>query len=323
MKKNVYIAGHKGMVGSSILRKVLFENNFSPLLKSRFELNLLDQDKTKKFLQDGNIDHVYIAAAKVGGILANSNYPADFIFENLLIQSNLINGSFEAGIKKIIFLGSSCIYPKFANQPITEEELLTGFLEKTNEPYSIAKIAGLKMCESYNRQYGKSHNINFFSLMPTNLYGTGDNYDSQNSHVLPALLKKIFLATKRKEKKVTIWGTGKPLREFMHVDDLAEASIFCMNLIEKKGQEFFKEIPYFLNVGTGEDISIENLAILISDIIGFKGSFIFDKTKPDGTPKKLLDSSRIKNLGWKPKISLEDGIRKTLKELEDKESKLS
>jgi GDP-L-fucose synthase len=294
----IYIAGHNGMVGSSIVR-VLEKNGYSNLLEiDRSELDLMNQKEVKDFLKNEKPDLVIIAAAKVGGILANNQYKAEFLHDNLQIQNNLIDGAHLADVDDLVFLGSSCIYPKFCQQPIKEEFLLTGELEPTNEPYAIAKIAGLKMCQFYKEQYSR----NYFSVMPCNLYGTNDNYDLENSHVLPALLRKIHEAKLNDSEKVEVWGTGNPRREFLHVDDLAKAILF---LIENKFE------GNLINIGSGKDITIKELANLIIDIIGFSGFLNFDSSKPDGTPKKLLDVSKIKSLGWSPEICLEDGLKTT------------
>ncbi len=294
----IYIAGHNGMVGSSIVR-VLEKNGYSNLLEiDRSELDLMNQKEVKDFLKNEKPDLVIIAAAKVGGILANNQYKAEFLHDNLQIQNNLIDGAHLADVDDLVFLGSSCIYPKFCQQPIKEEFLLTGELEPTNEPYAIAKIAGLKMCQFYKEQYSR----NYFSVMPCNLYGTNDNYDLENSHVLPALLRKIHEAKLNDSEKVEIWGTGNPRREFLHVDDLAKAVLF---LIENKFQ------GNLINIGSGTDLTIKELANLIIDIIGFSGFLDFDSSKPDGTPKKLLDVSKIKSMGWSPEICLEDGLKNT------------
>jgi GDP-L-fucose synthase len=294
----IYVAGHNGMVGSSIVR-VLKKNGYSNLLEiDRSELDLMNQKEVKDFLKNEKPDLVIIAAAKVGGILANNQYKAEFLHDNLQIQNNLIDGAHLADVDDLVFLGSSCIYPKFCQQPIKEEFLLTGELEPTNEPYAIAKIAGLKMCQFYKEQYSR----NYFSVMPCNLYGSNDNYDLENSHVLPALLRKIHEAKLNDSEKVEIWGTGNPRREFLHVDDLAKAILF---LIENKFE------GNLINIGSGKDITIKELANLIIDIIGFSGFLNFDSSKPDGTPKKLLDVSKIKSLGWSPEICLEDGLKTT------------
>jgi len=292
----IYIAGHNGMVGSAILRKLKSEgyNNF--ILKSLEELNLLNQSDVASFFSKEKPEYVILAAAKVGGILANNTYRAQFIYENLMIQNNIIHQSYLNNVKKLLFLGSSCIYPKYAPQPMKEEYLLTGTLEETNEPYAIAKISGIKMCEAYRDQYG----CNFISVMPTNLYGPNDNFDLNSSHVLPALIRKIHEAKINDADFVEVWGTGSPRREFLHVNDMAAACVYLIQNYNEKS---------FLNIGCGEDISIKDLALLVKKIIGFNGDLQFDTNKPDGTPRKLLDVSRLNATGWKPTISLEDGIR--------------
>ncbi|MCC6384000.1 MAG: GDP-L-fucose synthase [Bacteroidia bacterium] len=291
----IFVAGHRGMVGSAIVRKLEKEGYTNLVLRSRADLDLRNQQAVQDFFKFEKPEYVFLAAAKVGGIVANNTYRAEFIYENLSIQNHIIHAAYLSRVRKLLFLGSSCIYPRLAPQPIREEYLLTGELEKTNEPYAIAKIAGLKMCEAYHHQY----NCQFFSVMPTNLYGPNDNYDLNNSHVLPALIRKFYEAKKNGDKEVTIWGSGKPKREFLHVDDLADACLFLMLSYDRE---------WALNVGTGEDISIADLAGLIKKISGFEGNLVFDTTKPDGTPRKLLDVSRIHSLGWKHKINLEDGI---------------
>lgn len=298
MEKNakIYIAGIYGMVGSAI-RRGLLEQGFTNVVgHSSEELNLLRQDEVEKFYKDYRPEYVFIAAAKVGGIYANDTYPADFIYNNLQIQNNLIHSSYVYRVKKLLFLGSSCIYPKFAEQPIREDSLLTGLLEPTNEAYAIAKIAGVKMCEFYNKQF----HTNFISAMPTNLYGIGDNYNAMNSHVLPALIRRFHEAKVSDSKEVVMWGTGTPLREFLFVDDLADACIFLMNHFTSNET---------INVGSGQEVSIRELAQTVKDVIGYKGDIMLDSSKPDGTPRKLLDSSRLNSLGWKAKTSLKEGIR--------------
>lgn len=295
-KSLIYVAGHRGLVGSAILRRLQAEGFNNIITKTHSELDLMVQKDVDEFFKDERPEYVFLAAAKVGGILANSTYPAEFIYNNLMIQSNVIHCAYKYKVKKLLFLGSSCIYPRECPQPMKEEYLLTGPLEKTNEPYAIAKIAGIKMCQSYNRQYG----TRFISVMPTNLYGPGDNFDLETSHVIPALIRKFHEAKERGEKEVTIWGTGKPRREFLHVDDLADACVYLMNNYES-GE--------IINIGVGKDISIRELAELIRDIVGFKGDLAFDTTKPDGTPRKLLDVSKLREMGWEPGISLKDGIR--------------
>lgn len=306
---SIYVAGHNGMVGSAIIR-LLLDSGFNNIItKSSKHLDLRIQSEVENFFLKNKPEYVFISAAKVGGILANNNFKADFIYDNLMIQSNLINACKKHNTIKTIFLGSSCIYPKLSKQPIKEEYLLTGFLEPTNEPYAIAKIAGLKMCESFYNQY----NSEFISLMPTNLYGPNDNYDLQNSHVIPALIKKIYQAKSNNENHVIIWGSGNPKREFLHVDDLAQACLFFMENIP--AQNIYDQLKVsHINIGTGLDISIKKLVKLICSIIGFEGELKFDTKKPDGTPKKLLDTSKANFLGWEPQILLEDGIKDTINE---------
>ena len=294
------------MVGSALTRELKKNNKL--LLRTRKELDLTDQNNVKKFFLKEKPDEVYIAAAKVGGIFANNSYPADFIYNNVMIEANIIHSSFISGVKKILFLGSSCIYPKFAKQPMKEEELLTGLLEPTNEPYAIAKILGIKMCESFNRQYGNIHEIDFRSLMPTNLYGPGDNYHPENSHVVPALIRKFHDAKINKDPYVSVWGTGNVRREFLHVNDLAKACVKVMNLSKKLYLKQVGSNINHINVGSGFEIKIKELAKLIKKTVGFEGKIYFDRSKPDGMPRKLLDSKRIAGLGWKPKISLEKGL---------------
>jgi GDP-L-fucose synthase len=303
-KLKIFVAGHKGLVGSAIHRKLLKEGYENIVTRSSKELDLRDQAMVNKFFEIEKPDLVFLAAAKVGGIHANNVYRGQFLYDNLMIQTNIIHASYVNQVQKLLFLGSSCIYPKHAHQPMSESELLTGVLEKTNEPYAIAKIAGMKMCEAYRAQYG----CNFISAMPTNLYGLNDNYDLANSHVLPALIRKIHQAKKQNDPNVVIWGTGKPLREFLHVDDLADACLFLM--------EKYNEAD-FVNVGVGEEISILDLTILIKRIIGYEGEIINDLTKPDGTPRKLMSVDKISALGWKAKISLEEGIRGVYNSLEN------
>ena len=309
-KPKIFVAGHKGMVGSAITR-LLKNQDVEIITKDRTELDLLNQGSVQKFFEHKKIDQVYLAAAKVGGIHANSSYPADFIYENLMIQTNVIHSAFLNGVKKLLFLGSSCIYPKYANQPMKEEELLAGKLEPTNEPYAIAKIAGIKMCESYNRQYGKSKDIDYRCIMPTNLYGPGDNYHPENSHVIPALIYRFHKAKINNLPNVIIWGTGTPRRDFLYVDDMARASIHLMNLDKKIYYEQTLPLCNYINVGSGEDITIQELAETIKKIVDFKGEIKFDPSKPDGSVKKLLDSERINNLGFKPEMSLKEGLIKT------------
>ncbi len=305
--KKLYIAGHRGMVGSACERKFRQEGFENIITKSSKELNLIRQNEIEDFFEKENPELVIVAAAKVGGILANNTYRADFIYENLMIEANIIHAAYKYGVEKLIFLGSSCIYPKLAPQPLKEEYLLTDTLEYTNEPYAIAKIAGIKLCESYFKQYGS----NFFSLMPTNLYGINDNFDLQNSHVLPALIRKFHEAKIENKNSVEVWGTGTPKREFMYVDDLADAIYFLMQNVDAK--DLYEKGLSHINVGTGEDLSIAELVNIISDVVGFKGEIKYDTTKPDGTPRKLMDVTRLNELGYKHTTSLKEGIEKTYK----------
>ena len=291
----IYIAGHRGMVGSAIYRKLQEKGFYNFVLKTSKELDLRNQQAVSDFFQVQKPDYVFLAAAKVGGIIANSTYRADFLYENLAIQNNVIHSAYKTSVKKLMFLGSSCIYPKLAPQPLKEEYLLSGFLEETNEPYAIAKIAGIKLCEAYRMQYG----CDFISVMPTNLYGPNDNYDLKNSHVLPAMIRKFHEAKESKNESVTLWGTGSPMREFLHADDLAEA---CAYLMENYSE------PQFINVGTGIDITIKELAETVSKIVGFEGRLVWDTTKPNGTPRKLMDVSKLHEQGWKHTIDLQEGI---------------
>ena len=297
-RSRIYVAGHGGLVGGGIVRRLQKEGYDNLILRSHKELDLTRQISVEAFFEAERPDYVFLAAAKVGGILANGTFPADFIYQNLLMETNIIHAAYVYGVKKLLFLGSSCIYPKHCPQPMKEEHLLSGYLESSNEPYAVAKIAGIKMCQAYNRQYG----TRFISLMPTNLYGSGDNFDLETSHVLPALIRKFHEAKIAGNASVEIWGTGKPRREFLHVDDLADACLFLMNHYGDS------EI---VNVGVGRDLSIRDLAEMIAGIIRFDGSLIFDNTKPDGTPLKMLDVSKLTALGWQAKISLEEGIRRT------------
>jgi GDP-L-fucose synthase len=302
---NIFVAGHNGMVGSALVRSLSSSNNM--ILANRKELDLTNQQKVIDFFKKNKIDQIYLAAAKVGGIYANNTYPAEFLYENLMIEANIIHAAHKSDINKLLFLGSSCIYPKFSNQPISEESLLTGTLEPTNEPYAIAKIAGIKLCESYNRQYGRDYR----SVMPTNLYGVNDNFHPKNSHVIPALISRFHEAIISNKKEIVVWGSGSPKREFLYVDDMASASIFIMN-IDKSKYDIHTDINLsHVNIGTGKDCTIKELAETISSVTGYKGKLIFDKTKPDGTPRKLLDVSRLKNLGWTYSTCLEEGLRKT------------
>lgn len=303
----VFVAGHNGMVGSAIIRALHKSSNIEVVTRSRTELNLLNQESVRKFFQQENIDQVYLAAAKVGGIWANSTYPAEFIYENLMIESNIIHQAYLAGISKLLFLGSSCIYPKHAQQPIKEESLLSGSLEPTNEPYAIAKIAGIKLCESYVRQYG----VDYRSMMPTNLYGPNDNFHPENSHVMPALMRRFHEAKESGLSEVVVWGSGKPMREFLHVDDLASAALFLMNLEKEAYSELVDSTCAHLNVGTGRDLTIKELAETISAVVGYTGDIRFDDSKPDGTPRKLLDVSKLNQLGWSDSIELRMGLEQT------------
>jgi GDP-L-fucose synthase len=300
----IYIAGHRGMVGSSILRALEANGYSNFLLKTSSELDLRNQQAVANLFVIEKPEYVFLAAAKVGGIVSNNTFRADFIYENIMIQSNVIHHSYLNGVKKLLFLGSSCIYPTLASQPLKEEYLLTGLLEDTNEPYAIAKIAGIKMCDAYRAQYG----CNFISVMPTNLYGPNDNYDLSNSHVLPALLRKFMSAKRNGEKSVTIWGTGAPRREFLHADDLASACLYLMENYNESG---------LVNIGVGEDISIIELARLVKKIVGFEGEILNDTTKPDGTPRKLMDVSKLTHLGWRHSIALEEGVRRVYNEVEE------
>lgn len=305
--KKIYLAGHKGMVGSSILRELQKQNYNNLVVRQLEELDLRNQADVNKFFEAERPEVVIIAAAKVGGILANNTYRAEFIYDNLIIQANLIHASYLNNVEKLIFLGSSCIYPKLAPQPLKEEYLLSGYLEYTNEPYAIAKIAGIKLCESYYKQYG----CNYYSVMPTNMYGPNDNFDLHTSHVLPALLRKFHEAKVSKLPAVTLWGSGKPMREFMYVEDLADAMIFMLENIN--AADLYENNISQLNIGTGKDLTISELASIISAVVGYNGETIYDSTKPDGTPRKLMDVSRINSLGWKYKTELKEGIEKTYK----------
>lgn len=301
----IYIAGHRGMVGSAIYRKLQKEGYNNIIVKTSKELDLRNQQAVSTFFADEKPEYVFLAAAKVGGILANNTFRADFLYENLSIQNNVIHNAYLQGVKKLMFLGSSCIYPKMAPQPLKEDYLLTGILEHTNEPYAIAKIAGIKMCDAYRDQYG----CNFISVMPTNLYGHNDNYHPQNSHVLPALIRKIHEAKANDEDQVTVWGSGSPMREFLFADDLADACYFLMENYNDRN---------LINIGTGHDLTIKNLALLIKDILGFEGELIFDTSKPDGTPRKLMDVSKLHSLGWKHQVELPEGIALAYQDFESR-----
>jgi GDP-L-fucose synthase len=309
LNSKIYIAGHRGMVGSAIernLRKLGFTNIIG---RTHAELDLTNQSAVAEFFTKEKPDQVYLAAARVGGIYANNTYPAEFIYDNLMVQNNVIHQAFLSGVKKLLFLGSSCIYPKLAPQPMTEDALLMGKLEPTNEPYAIAKIAGIKMCESYNRQYGQSHGVDYRSVMPTNLYGPGDNYHPENSHVIPALIRRFHEAKVNNAPEVVIWGTGTPKREFLFVDDMAAASVFVMQLDKPTFDQQTEPMQNHINVGYGSDVTIAGLARAVGNAVGYQGKIVFDTSKPDGTPRKWMDSSRLNHLGWKPFIALEDGLK--------------
>jgi len=305
--QRIFIAGHNGMVGSALVRQLENLPDTQLIVRNRNELDLVDQQAVQQFFKAENIDQVYLAAAKVGGIHANNEYPAEFIYENLMIEANIIHSAHLAGVQKLLFLGSSCIYPKMAEQPMTETALLTGTLEPTNEPYAIAKIAGIKLCESYNRQYGHDYR----SVMPTNLYGENDNFHPENSHVIPAMMRRFHEAKVANASQVVVWGSGKPMREFLHVDDMAAASVYVMNLKYETYQANTQPMLSHINVGTGVDCTIRELAETMQKVVGFKGDLVFDSSKPDGMPRKLMDVSRLRALGWQASISLEDGLANT------------
>jgi GDP-L-fucose synthase len=308
LNQKIYIAGHRGMVGSAIARNLEAKGFNNIVTRTHAELDLTNQAKVAAFFETEKPDQVYLAAAKVGGILANNTYPAEFIYDNLMVQNNVIHQAFVHGVKKLLFLGSSCIYPKLAPQPMGEDALLTGKLESTNEPYAIAKIAGIKMCESYNRQYGASHGVDYRSVMPTNLYGPGDNYHPENSHVIPALIRRFHEAKVSATPEVVIWGTGTPKREFLYVDDMAAASIFVMDLDKKTYDQQTEPMQSHINVGFGSDVTIAELAKAVGQAVGYSGKIHFDITKPDGSPRKWMDSSKLNTLGWKPLTNLRDGL---------------
>jgi len=307
MNKRIFVAGHNGMVGSAIVRQLEANADVEIVTRTRAELDLLSQSAVAKFFQQEQVDQVYLAAAKVGGIHANNEYPAEFIYENLMIEANIIHQAYASGVQKLLFLGSSCIYPKLAEQPMTESALLTGQLEPTNEPYAIAKIAGIKLCESYNRQYG----VDYRCVMPTNLYGENDNFHPENSHVIPAMMRRFHEATVAGDKEVVVWGTGKPMREFLHVDDMAAASVFVMNLNKITYQEHTEPMLSHINVGTGVDCTIRELAETMAKVVGFKGELTFDSNKPDGTMRKLMNVDRLADLGWSYQMPLKEGLSKT------------
>ena len=308
----VFIAGHNGMVGKALVRARAAPGEHQLITRTREELDLTNQAAVKAFFETAQIDQVYLAAAKVGGIYANHTYPADFIYQNLMIEANVIHQAFASGIKKLLFLGSSCIYPRQAPQPMDEDALMSGSLEPTKEPYAVAKIAGIKMCESYNRQYGTSHGVDYRSVMPTNLFGPGDNYHPENSHVVPALIRRFCEATETGADRVTIWGSGQPRREFLYVDDMAAASIFVMNLNKEEYHAATKPMQGHINVGSGSDITIAELATMIAEAVGFNGEIVFDLSKPDGAPRKLMNSEKLHKMGWAPRIALLDGLRATV-----------
>ncbi|EGD4982808.1 GDP-L-fucose synthase [Shigella sonnei] len=308
-KKRIYVAGHRGMVGSAICRQLSLRDDIELVVKTHKELDLTVQKDVDAFFAQEKIDQVYLAAAKVGGIYANDTFPAEFIYKNLMIESNIIHSAHKAGIQKLLFLGSSCIYPKFAEQPMNESALLTGILEPTNEPYAIAKIAGIKLCESYNRQYGRDYR----SVMPTNLYGINDNFHPENSHVIPALMRRFHEAKESGAPEVIVWGTGTPMREFLYVDDMAAASVHVMELDEAIYQQNTQPMLSHINVGTGVDCSIREMAETMATVVGYQGKIVFDVTKPDGTPRKLMDVTRLKNLGWQYRYNLHEGLSLTYK----------
>lgn len=304
----IYVAGHRGMVGSAIVRQLRAKGFNNLVMPTHAELDLTNQQAVSDFFREEKPEQVYLAAAKVGGIHANNTYPAEFIYQNLMIEANVIHQAFQAGVKKLLFLGSSCIYPKMAPQPMAEDALLTGKLEATNEPYAIAKIAGIKLCESYNRQYGTLHGIDYRSVMPTNLYGPGDNYHPENSHVIPALIRRFHEAKEKNEPEVVIWGTGTPMREFLYVDDMAAASVFVMELDQRTYDQYTEPMQGHINIGFGSDVTIKELAQIVGQVIGYEGQIIFDTTKLDGTPRKLMNSGRINGMGWQAKVDLFDGL---------------
>ena len=307
--QKIYVAGHRGMVGSAIVRHLQAQGYDNIVVRTHAELDLTNQAQVASFFEQEKPHQVYLAAAKVGGIHANNTYPAEFIYQNLMVQNNVIHQAFKNGVKKLLFLGSSCIYPKMAPQPMSEDALLTGKLESTNEPYAIAKIAGIKMCESYNRQYGQSHGIDYRSVMPTNLYGPGDNYHPENSHVIPALIRRFHEAKVSNAPEVIIWGTGTPRREFLYVDDMAAASIFVMDLDKSIYDQLTEPMQSHINVGFGSDVTIAELAKVVGSAVGYQGKISFDATKPDGSPRKWMDSGRLNQLGWSPKVILSEGIK--------------
>ncbi|MCH8331697.1 MAG: GDP-L-fucose synthase [Bacteroidetes bacterium] len=324
INEKIYIAGHSGLVGAAIVRKLQSEGYDNLVMRTSSELDLINQSAVQAFFRSEKIDLVYLAAAKVGGIHANSSYPAEFIYQNLMIEANVIeanvieanviDAAFRSGVKQLLFFGSSCIYPKLAEQPMREDALLTGPLEPTNEPYAVAKIAGIKLCESYNRQYSESHGIDYRSVMSTNLYGPGDNYHPENCHVIPALIRRFHEAKQCNAPSVTVWGTGNPRREFLHVHDMAAAAIHIMNVSRQEYELHTRPMCNHMNIGSGTDITIRELAEIVARVVGYEGEIEFDPSQPDGTLRKLMDSSRIKNLGWQPVISLKEGLKHTYKD---------
>ena len=307
-ESRIYVAGHRGMVGSAIIRALERNGQTNIVTRTHAELDLIDQAAVRDFFKLERLDQVYLAAARVGGIHANNTYPAEFIYENLMVEANVIHEAWRAGIKKLLFLGSSCIYPKLAPQPMREDALLTGPLEPTNEPYAIAKIAGIKLCESYNRQYGQSHGVDYRSVMPTNLYGPGDNYHPENSHVIPALIRRFHEAKIVSAPTVTVWGDGTACREFLYVDDMAEASVHVMNLDKEVYRAHTQPMQSLINVGCGKDITIRQLAELVGQAVGYQGKIEFDATRPNGTPRKLMDSGRLNALGWQARVHMKQGL---------------
>ncbi|QWD64352.1 GDP-L-fucose synthase [Polynucleobacter sp. MWH-UH2A] len=315
LNQKIYVAGHRGMVGSAIVRNLQAHGYHNIVTRTHGELDLTNQVAVQAFFEQEKPDQVYLAAAKVGGIHANNTYPAEFIYDNLMVQNNVIHQAFMSGVKKLLFLGSSCIYPKLAPQPMSEDALLTGKLEPTNEPYAIAKIAGIKMCESYTRQYGESHGVDYRSVMPTNLYGPGDNYHPENSHVIPALIRRFHEAKLSNAPKVVIWGTGTPRREFLYVDDMAAASVFVMQLDKAAYDAQTEPMQSHINVGFGSDVTIAELAHAVSVAVGYQGKINFDHTKPDGAPRKWMDSARLNRLGWSPSVGLSQGLANAYQDL--------
>ena len=319
LNQKIYVAGHRGMVGSAIVRNLQAQGYSNIVTRTHAKMDLTDQAAVKDFLEQEKPDQVYLAAARVGGIHANNTYPAEFIYDNLMVQNNVIHQAFVNGVKKLLFLGSSCIYPKLAPQPMSEDALLTGKLEPTNEPYAIAKIAGIKMCESYNRQYGQSHGVDYRSVMPTNLYGPGDNYHPENSHVIPALIRRFHEAKISRAPQVVIWGTGTPRREFLYVDDMAAASVYVMQLDKAIYESQTEPMQSHINVGYGSDIAIHELAQAVAKATGYQGQITFDASKPDGAPRKWMSSRKLNQLGWTPKVDLEQGLQWAYQEMLSRE----